>query len=214
MEQVPSNTKERTPSSRVPEELLDQAPADYFTLGWLTVTLRQRSFFIMLFLELLATVPVGSTVPGLMLVALAAQMIAGRREPIVPHFIAARLLPTRHLSGLVGALFLCCSSDKGGRRACDPFDKKITPNAKRIGVSKQLTNWLLSDTASGGTGHPVRLVGAYSHHFAVPPARRCRSRRPAASRRHAYYRRSDVPRLHIAGPHAWGPRCNGMTPHL
>jgi hypothetical protein len=98
MEQVPSTTKERTPSSRVLEELLDQAPADNFTLGWLTATLQQRSFFIiMLFLGLLATVPVGSTVPGLMLVALAVQMIAGRREPIVPHFIAVRPLPTRHL---------------------------------------------------------------------------------------------------------------------
>jgi hypothetical protein len=98
MEQAPADAKERTPSSRVLEELLDQAPADYFTLGWLTATLHQRSFFIiMLFLGLLAMAPVGSTVPGLMLVLLAVQMIAGRREPIVPRFIAARLLPTRHL---------------------------------------------------------------------------------------------------------------------
>jgi hypothetical protein len=98
MEQALTDTKERTPSSRVLEELLDQAPADYFTLDWLMVTLHERSFFIiMLFLGLFATVPVGSAVPGLMLVALAVQMIAGRGEPIIPHFIAARLLPTRHL---------------------------------------------------------------------------------------------------------------------
>ena len=57
MEQVPG-TKQHTPSSRLLEELLDQAPADYFTLGWLTVTLDQRSFcIIMLFLGLLADQP-------------------------------------------------------------------------------------------------------------------------------------------------------------
>src|SRR5262249_18777215 len=37
------------------------------------------------------------TVPALMLVAVAVQMIAGRHEPVFPHFIIARRLPTRHL---------------------------------------------------------------------------------------------------------------------
>ncbi len=98
MEPAPPDPKERAPSSQVLEQLLDQVPADYFTLGWLTVTLQQRSFgIIMLFLGLLAAVPVGSTVPGLLLAALAMQMIAGRSGPIFPHFITARRLPTRHL---------------------------------------------------------------------------------------------------------------------
>jgi len=98
MEPVPPDPKERAPSSQVLEQLLDQVPADYFTLGWLTVTLQQRSFgIIMLFLGLLAAVPVGSTVPGLLLAALAMQMIAGRSGPIFPRFITARRLPTRHL---------------------------------------------------------------------------------------------------------------------
>jgi len=98
MEPVPPDPKERAPSSQVLEQLLDQVPADYFTLGWLTVTLQQRSFgIIMLFLGLLAAVPVGSTVPGLLLAALAMQMIAGRSGPIFPHFITTRRLPTRHL---------------------------------------------------------------------------------------------------------------------
>jgi len=103
MEHVPSDTKERTPSSRALEDLLDQAPADYFTLGWLMSTLHQRSFgIVMLFLGLLATAPIGSTVPGLMLVAVAVQMIAGRSEPVFPHFITARRLPTRYLVRLGG----------------------------------------------------------------------------------------------------------------
>ena len=89
-------------SSRVLEEILDSAPADYFTLGWLTATLEQRSFGIMiLFLGLLGTAPVGSTVPGLLLAVLAVQMIAGRGQPIFPQFIATRRLPTRSLR-LVG----------------------------------------------------------------------------------------------------------------
>jgi len=103
MEQAPPATKDRTPSSRVLEYLLDQAPADYFTLGWLMASLHQRSFgIVMLFLGLLATVPVGSTVPGLMLGAVAAQMIAGRCEPAFPRFITTRRLPTRYLISLAG----------------------------------------------------------------------------------------------------------------
>jgi hypothetical protein len=98
MEQLQSDTKERTPSSRVLEDLLDQAPVDTFTLGWLMSALHQRSFgIIMLLLGVLATAPIGSMVPALMLAAVAVQMIAGRCEPVFPNFITARRLPTRHL---------------------------------------------------------------------------------------------------------------------
>jgi hypothetical protein len=102
-EQVPADKKRRMPSSRVLEEVIDQAPADYFTVGWLTSILQQRSFgIVMLFLGLLATIPVGSTVPGVMLAAMAVQLIGGRSEPIFPHFITRRRLPTRHLLRLGG----------------------------------------------------------------------------------------------------------------
>jgi hypothetical protein len=101
-ERMQSCANERMASSRVLEEILDSAPADHFTLDWLTAALEQRSFGIMiLFLGLLGTAPVGSTVPGLLLAILAVQMIAGRGQPIFPHFIAARRLPTRSLR-LVG----------------------------------------------------------------------------------------------------------------
>ena len=103
MEQVSPDTKERTPSSRVLEDLLDQAPADYFTLGWLMSTLHQRSFgIVILFLGLLATAPIGSTVPGLVIAVVAVQMIAGRCELVFPRFITARSLPTRYLFRLGG----------------------------------------------------------------------------------------------------------------
>src|ERR1700730_12078552 len=98
MEQVQPDTKERTPSSRVLEDLLQQAPPECFTLGWLLSNLQQRSFgIVVLFLGLLATTPIGSTVPGLMLAAVALQMIAGRRELAFPQFITARSLPTSYL---------------------------------------------------------------------------------------------------------------------
>jgi hypothetical protein len=103
MEQIPADKKQRMPSSRVLEKVIYQAPADYFTVGWLTSILQQRSFgVVMLLLGLLATIPVGSTVPGLMLAAMAVQLIAGRSEPVFPHFITTRRLPTRHLLRLGG----------------------------------------------------------------------------------------------------------------
>jgi hypothetical protein len=57
-------------------------PAQPFTLGWLMSNLQQRSFgIVVLFLGLLATTPIGTTVPGLMLAAAALQMIAVHYRP-------------------------------------------------------------------------------------------------------------------------------------
>jgi hypothetical protein len=90
--------RQRTPSSRVLEDLLRKAPKDHFTFGWVMSTLHQRSFgVIILFLGVLATAPIGSSVPGIMLAAVAVQMIAGRREPVFPRFITDREIPTEYL---------------------------------------------------------------------------------------------------------------------
>jgi hypothetical protein len=103
MQDVPTDMKKRMPSSRVLEEVIHQAPAEYVSVGWLTSTLQQRSFgIVMLFLGLLATLPVGSTIPGLILAVMAVQLIVGRAEPIFPHFIMARRLPTKQLLRLGG----------------------------------------------------------------------------------------------------------------
>ena len=102
MQDIPSDTKNRAPSSRVLEEVIRQAPAEYVTIGWLTSTLHRHSFgIIMLSLGLLATTPVGSTVPGLILAIMAVQLITGRAEPVFPQFIMTRRLPTKQL------LWLC-----------------------------------------------------------------------------------------------------------
>src|SRR5262245_60785063 len=103
MDQLLPDTKERTPSSRVLEDLLDKAPPDCFTLGWLISTLHQRSFgIVLLLLGLLGTAPIGSTVPGLVLAVVAVQMIVGRRELVFPRFITTRSLPTHYLFRLGG----------------------------------------------------------------------------------------------------------------
>src|SRR5262249_50435664 len=80
-----------------------QAPAEYVTVGWLTSTLHRDSFgIVMLCLGLLATTPVGSTVPGLILAVMAVQLIVSRGKPAFPHFIMTRRLPTKQLLRLGG----------------------------------------------------------------------------------------------------------------
>jgi hypothetical protein len=96
--QTPPDTASHVPTSLVLQELLDEAPADHFTLNWLIGSLPEHSFgIVMLLLAVLAMVPIGSIVPGLLLAILAAQMTAGRQVPAFPRRIAAHPLPTRHL---------------------------------------------------------------------------------------------------------------------
>src|SRR5438128_12583402 len=40
---------------------------------------------------------VGSTVPGLILAVMAVQLIVGRGEPVFPHFVMTRRLPTKQI---------------------------------------------------------------------------------------------------------------------
>jgi hypothetical protein len=82
--------------------LLDDAPADQFTLAWLLGHLHRRSFgFIMLLLAFVAMLPGISYVAGLLLAVPALEMIAGRVAPVFPRRIAIRPLPTRHLASAV-----------------------------------------------------------------------------------------------------------------
>jgi len=46
---------------------------------------------------LLATTPVGSSLPGFVLAIMAAQLVVGRTEPVFPNFIMTRRLPTTQL---------------------------------------------------------------------------------------------------------------------
>jgi hypothetical protein len=96
MQDIPLDTKKREPSSRVLQEIIRKVPAEYVTVGWL-ISHRHSFGIIMLSLGLLATTPVGSTVPGLILAVMAVQLIVGRAEPVLPHFIMTRRLPSKQL---------------------------------------------------------------------------------------------------------------------
>jgi hypothetical protein len=90
------------PTSVLLQRLHDEAPADYFTLGWLMGSLRRRSFGItMLLLALVATAPGVSIVAGLLLMIPAFQMLTGQPAPSFPRRIASHPFPTRHLAALV-----------------------------------------------------------------------------------------------------------------
>jgi hypothetical protein len=89
----------RAPASAVLQGLLDDAPADQFSLAWLLNHLHRRSFgFIILLLALVAMLPGISIVAGLLLLVPALEMIAGHVVPVFPRRIATRPLPTRHLA--------------------------------------------------------------------------------------------------------------------
>src|SRR6266481_10085605 len=47
--------------------------------------------------QMLATTPVGSTLAGRILAVMAVQLIVGRTQPVFPHFIMTRRLPTNQL---------------------------------------------------------------------------------------------------------------------
>jgi hypothetical protein len=82
--------------------LHDEAPADHFTLDWLTARLNKQSFgLIMLLLAIIAVAPGICVVAGLLLLIQAFQMVVGRAAPTFPRWLAARPLPTRHLGAVV-----------------------------------------------------------------------------------------------------------------
>jgi hypothetical protein len=90
------------PVSAVLRRLNDDAAPDHFTLKWLMSSMPQQSFGMLLFLmALVASAPVISIVGGLLLVALAVQMIFGCVEPKFPNWIANRQLAKRHLKPML-----------------------------------------------------------------------------------------------------------------
>jgi hypothetical protein len=98
----PADPRALVATSVVLQRLLDEVPADHFTLGWLMHNLRKRSFgIVMLLLAVVAIAPGFSIVAGLLLMIPAFQMIAGKPAPVFPHRIATRSLPTRHLAAVV-----------------------------------------------------------------------------------------------------------------
>ncbi|PWC59048.1 exopolysaccharide biosynthesis protein [Azospirillum sp. TSH7] len=90
------------PTSEVLRGLLDEAPADCVTLGWLLEKLHKRSFgIVLLLLALIGLAPGTSPVVGLLLTIPAIQMILARESPVFPRMITSRRFSTRRLVRLV-----------------------------------------------------------------------------------------------------------------
>jgi hypothetical protein len=99
--QTPPNHTAGVHTSTVLRTLIDEAPAETFTLRWLIGNLPHRSFgAIMLLLALVAMVPVISIPAGLLIAALAMQIILGYRVPIFPHRLMTHPLPSHYLKVL------------------------------------------------------------------------------------------------------------------
>jgi hypothetical protein len=93
------------PTSTVMHELLDQAPGDSVSLGWVIEQLGERSFGLLMFLlALVALVPGLSGFIGVLLMIPAFQMIMARRVPVLPRFITRRQIPTQRFARLIGRM--------------------------------------------------------------------------------------------------------------
>jgi hypothetical protein len=98
----PPEARALIPAAVVLQRLHDEAPRDYFTLGWLVGALHRRAFgVILLLLAVVAITPGVSIVAGLLMMVPAFQMITDQRAPVFPHRIAVRPIPTRRLAALV-----------------------------------------------------------------------------------------------------------------
>jgi hypothetical protein len=96
--QTPTNHTLGVHTSEVLRALIDEAPRDEFTLRWLIGSLPHRSFgAILVFLAVIAMVPVVSIPAGLLIAVLAVQIILGHRTPVLPSSLMNRPLPSSYL---------------------------------------------------------------------------------------------------------------------
>jgi hypothetical protein len=95
----------RIPTSAILEILVRSAPRDEVTLGWIIEHLSDRSFgIVLLMVALLALVPGISPLAGLLVAAIAAQMIVARPVPVLPGAVLRRRFATDRLARVIGRL--------------------------------------------------------------------------------------------------------------
>src|SRR5277367_3875054 len=79
-------------------ELIGHAPPGHFTLGWLVSNLPRGSFgFILLFLAIIALLPVISIPARFLIIILTGQIILGYHGPVLPKQLMNRQLPSNYL---------------------------------------------------------------------------------------------------------------------
>lgn len=95
----------RIPTSAILETLVRSAPRDEVRLGWVIEHLSERSFgVILLVMALLALVAGISPLAGLLVAAIAAQMIMARPLPVLPGAVLRRRFATERLARAIGRL--------------------------------------------------------------------------------------------------------------
>lgn len=89
---------QRVVASELLQELYNVAPKDHVTLGWILERVPHQSFGLtLLLLAIAAFIPGICTFAGLLLIASALQMIAGRSTPFFPRWISEHRLPNGRL---------------------------------------------------------------------------------------------------------------------
>jgi hypothetical protein len=92
-------------TSQALERLLQDAPPDRISVGWIAAQLESRSFgFLMLVLALAGLAPGIASVSGFLLAIPSLQMIAGRKTLALPQFLSARSAATPGFSKWVRRL--------------------------------------------------------------------------------------------------------------
>jgi hypothetical protein len=92
-------------TSQALQRLLEEAPPDRISIGWIAAQLESRSFgFLMLVLALAGLAPGIASVSGFLLAIPALQMIAGRRTLALPQLLSARSAATPGFSKWVRRL--------------------------------------------------------------------------------------------------------------
>jgi hypothetical protein len=90
------------PTSLILENLVNRAPSEQVTLGWLLNHLSTRSFgIVLLLLGVLGLIPLVSPAAGLLLPIPAFQMMRAKPSPVFPRKVIQRAVPTAKLTGVV-----------------------------------------------------------------------------------------------------------------
>jgi hypothetical protein len=96
-----ANAHARKPTSAILRALMSDAPGETVTIAWLFDALRERSFgLVLMLMGLLALVPGGSTIVGVLIIYPAVQMISARQAPSLPSFIAMRHISAARMAKL------------------------------------------------------------------------------------------------------------------
>jgi hypothetical protein len=100
-ETAPIPMPEDIHTSMILRRLIDEAPANTFTLKWMVGHLPNRSFgVILLFLSIVALLPIISIPARLLIMALTFEIIIGYHAPVLPKRWMKRHLPSHYLPRL------------------------------------------------------------------------------------------------------------------